>query len=58
MTKLAHYCCDPRHAEPCQTYPFDAHPDCDPNHHFYGTEPQAKAKLARVKKAEQAKETK
>lgn len=56
MAKSMHYCCDPRHATPC---PYDncaACPaECDPNAIFYGTKPQAEAKLARLQKAEQQK---
>lgn len=58
MTKLAHYCCDPRfHKEP-NLIRADGLPcvECNPNFMFYGSQIQAEQKrdriLATMQKAE------
>ena len=53
MAKLAYYCCDPHHGVPCQHGTCEACKDeCDPEAVFYGSLPQAVAKLARNQKKE------
>ena len=47
MAKLSYYCCDPKHDTPVQGKTCEG---CDLEAIFYGSLPQAVAKLARNKK--------